>query len=72
MARVEDVAAYILERMGSVTVMKVQKLSYYCYGFHLAWEEEPLFPERFEARVNESRWTWCLTGMASFPRTNYP
>lgn len=49
MAHVEDVAAHILERMGGITAMKLQKLCYYSYGFHLAWEERPLFPERFEA-----------------------
>jgi uncharacterized phage-associated protein len=52
MAHVEDVAAHILERMGGITAMKLQKLCYYSYGFHLAWEEKPLFPERFEAWAN--------------------
>ncbi|MGH3252430.1 MAG: Panacea domain-containing protein [Trebonia sp.] len=32
--------------------MKLQKLCYYCYGYHLAWEARPLFPEHFEARAS--------------------
>jgi len=32
--------------------MKLQKLCYYSYGYHLAWEERPLFRERFEAWAN--------------------
>src|SRR5579875_4124104 len=52
MARVTDVAAYILQRQGSMTAMKLQKLCYFSYGYHLAWEERPLFPERFEAWAN--------------------
>lgn len=52
MARVQDVAAYILRKLGPMTAMKLQKLCYYCYGHHLAWEERPLFPERFEAWAN--------------------
>jgi uncharacterized phage-associated protein len=52
MATVLDVAAYILGRQGPMTVMKLQKLCYYSYGFHLAWEGRPLFPERFEAWAN--------------------
>jgi uncharacterized phage-associated protein len=52
MAHVQDVAAYILERLGSMSAMKLQKLCYFSYGYHLAWEERPLFPERFEAWAN--------------------
>lgn len=52
MAGVRDVAAYILLREGRMTAMKLQKLCYYAYGFHLAWEERPLFPERFQAWAN--------------------
>jgi uncharacterized phage-associated protein len=29
--------------------MKLQKLLYYCQGWHLAWDGEPLFGEEFEA-----------------------
>lgn len=51
-ATVRDVAAYILQQRGPMTAMKLQKLCYYAYGYHLAWEERPLFPERFEAWAN--------------------
>src|SRR5579862_4672424 len=52
MAHVQDVAAYILVKLGPMTAMKLQKLCYFAYGYHLAWEERPLFPERFEAWAN--------------------
>lgn len=52
MAHVQDVAAYILRKQGPMTTMKLQKLCYFAYGYHLAWEERPLFPERFEAWAN--------------------
>jgi len=52
MAHVQDVAAYILRKQGRITAMKLQKLCYFAYGYHLAWEERQLFPERFEAWAN--------------------
>lgn len=52
MASVIDVARYILDRLGAMSAMKLQKLCYYSYGYHLAWEERPLFPEHFEAWAN--------------------
>lgn len=52
MATVRDVAAYILQQRGPMTAMKLQKLCYYAFGYHLVWEERPLFPERFEAWAN--------------------
>lgn len=52
MANAPDVAAYILDKCGSMTAMKLQKLCYYAYGYHLAWEERRLFPERFQAWAN--------------------
>lgn len=52
MAHVQDVAAYILGKLGPMTSMKLQKLCYYAYGYHLAWEGRPLFPEHFEAWAN--------------------
>ncbi|WP_024877238.1 Panacea domain-containing protein [Saccharomonospora piscinae] len=52
MADVLDTASYILSRQGSMTAMKLQKLCYYAYAYHLAWEERQLFPERFEAWAN--------------------
>lgn len=52
MARINDVAAYILDQRAPMTAMKLQKLCYYAYGYHLAWEGRPLFPEHFEAWAN--------------------
>ena len=52
MATVHDVAAFILERLGSMTAMKLQKLCYYSHAWHLVWEERPLFTERIEAWAN--------------------
>lgn len=51
-ASIRDVAAYILDKHGPMTAMKLQKLCYYAYGYHLAWEERPLFDEPFEAWAN--------------------
>jgi uncharacterized phage-associated protein len=52
MARIQDVAVYVMRRRGPMTAMKLQKLCYYAYGYHLAWEERQLFPERFQAWAN--------------------
>lgn len=51
MARVFDVAAYILREHGPMSAMKLQKLVYYTQAWSLVWDEEPLFPERIEAWV---------------------
>ncbi|WP_416478272.1 Panacea domain-containing protein [Streptomyces sp. LKA04] len=47
-----DVAAYILRDHSPMSAMKLQKLCYFAYGYHLAWEDRQLFPERFEAWAN--------------------
>lgn len=52
MAQVQDVAAYILEKRGPMTAMKLQKLVYYSQAWHLVWEEWPLFEDRIEAWAN--------------------
>lgn len=52
MATVHDVAAYVLDKRGPMTAMKLQKLCYYAQAWHLVWEEQPLFGERFEAWAN--------------------
>jgi uncharacterized phage-associated protein len=52
MAHVQDAAAFILCERGPLTAMQVHKLCYYSYGYHLAWEGRPLFPERFQAWAN--------------------
>jgi uncharacterized phage-associated protein len=51
-ATVLDVAAYILQKQGSVSAMKLQKLVYYSQAWHAVWEEQPLFEERIEAWAN--------------------
>ncbi len=52
MATVHDVAAYILQKQGELTAMKLQKLVYYSQAWSLVWDEEPLFAERLEAWAN--------------------
>ena len=52
MASVFDVANYILESIGSMTAMKLQKLVYYSQAWSLVWDETPLFEERIEAWAN--------------------
>ena len=52
MATIKDVAAYILKHYGPMTAMKLQKLCYFAYGYHLVWEDRRLFTERFEAWAN--------------------
>ncbi len=50
--RVFDVAAYILEKIGTMTTMKLQKLVYYSQAWSLVWDEKPLFEENVEAWAN--------------------
>lgn len=52
MRTARDVAAYILERMGSVTAWKLQKLVYYSQAWSLVWDERPMFDEPIEAWAN--------------------
>lgn len=52
MATVFDVAAYILEKKGDMTAMKLQKLVYYSQAWSLVWDEAPLFNEAIEAWAN--------------------
>lgn len=52
MARVQDVAAYILAKQGPMTAMKLQKLCYYSQAWHLVWEERPLFDSEIQAWAN--------------------
>lgn len=52
MANVNDVAAYILEKQGALSAMKLQKLAYYSQAWHLVWDDKSLFPERIEAWAN--------------------
>ena len=50
--QVFDVAAYILEKVGTMTTMKLQKLIYYSQAWSLVWDEKPLFEEGIEAWAN--------------------
>lgn len=52
MASAFDVAAYLLEKCGSMTHMRLQKLVYYSQAWSLVWEERSLFGERIEAWAN--------------------
>lgn len=53
MANVFDVAKYILEKQGSMSTMKLQKLCYYSQAWALVWNDgEPLFNENFQAWTN--------------------
>lgn len=52
MASVFDVAKYILQKKGSMSTWKLQKLCFYAQAWSLAWTETPLFPEEFEAWRN--------------------
>jgi uncharacterized phage-associated protein len=49
MANVNDVAAYIIDELGSVAPMKLQKLLYYCQAWHLVCAGEPLFDAEIQA-----------------------
>jgi uncharacterized phage-associated protein len=52
MTTVFDVAQYLLERLGQMTTIKLQKLVYYCQAWSLVWDDGPIFPERIEAWAN--------------------
>jgi uncharacterized phage-associated protein len=52
MAKVLDVAAYVLTKQGEMSTMKLQKLCYYSQGWSLAWDEKPLFGESIQAWAN--------------------
>jgi uncharacterized phage-associated protein len=52
MATVCDVAKYILNQLGEMTAMKLQKLVYYSQAWSLVWDEKPLFDEPIEAWAN--------------------
>ena len=53
MARVLDVAQYILEQQGgSMTTMKLQKLVYYSQAWNLVWDGVPLYSSPIQAWAN--------------------
>lgn len=47
-----DVAKYILEQVGAMSTMKLQKLVYYCQAWSLVWDEKPLFDNEIQAWAN--------------------
>jgi uncharacterized phage-associated protein len=49
MANVFDVAEYILQKQGTMTTMKLQKLVYYCQAWSVVWDSQPIFNEKIEA-----------------------
>lgn len=49
---INDVAVYILNKLGKITTKTLQKLLYYCKAWSTAWYAKPLFPEQFEAWVH--------------------
>ncbi len=52
MAKVHDVAAYIISKLRSVDSMKLQKLLYYSQAWSLVWDGRALFGSRIEAWAN--------------------
>lgn len=52
MASVCDVATYVLDKQGSVSTMKLQKLVFYSQALHLVQHGTPLFNDRIEAWAN--------------------
>jgi len=52
MVSIIDVAKYILEKKGTMSTMKLQKLCYYSQAWTLTWDEVPLFKEDFQAWAN--------------------
>ena len=47
-----DLTLYILARLGKASQLKLQKLAYYVESWHLAYFEEPILKEDFEAWVH--------------------
>ena len=52
MANVFDTAEYILQQLGEMSTMKLQKLCYYAQAWSLVWDDTPLFDEDFQAWAN--------------------
>jgi uncharacterized phage-associated protein len=50
--RAIDAADYILQKLGRMSAMKLQKLMYYSQVWTLVWTEKPLFLDRIEAWAN--------------------
>jgi len=52
MAKVHDVAAYIISKVRNIDAMKLQKLLYYSQAWSLVWDKRPLFSSTVEAWAN--------------------
>ena len=52
MATIFDTAQYILEKLGAVSTWKLQKLCYYAQAWSIAWTDQPIFDEDFQAWAN--------------------
>lgn len=52
MVSVFDVSRYILEKQGSMSTWKLQKLCYYSQAWHYTWTEKRLIKEEFQAWRN--------------------
>lgn len=52
MAKVIDVAEYILNELGTTSTWKLQKLVYYSQAWHCVWHDNPLFKEKIQAWAN--------------------
>lgn len=52
MPTARDVAQYLLEKMGPLTTIKLQKLVYYCQAWSLVWDDAPLFEDEIQAWAN--------------------
>lgn len=44
-----DLSFYLLDRLGQLNQLKIQKLLYYIQAWHLVFLDEPLFEEDFQA-----------------------
>ena len=44
-----DVAECVLQKLGAVPAMKLQKLVYYCQAWSLVWEARTIYDDRIEA-----------------------
>jgi uncharacterized phage-associated protein len=51
-AKLVDVAEYILAKAGPMSAMKLQKLVYYSQAWHVTWAERPLFENEIQAWAN--------------------
>ncbi len=52
MATAHDVAAYIINKNGPLSAMKLEKLVYYSQAWSLVWDDRPLFDDQIQAWAN--------------------